>query len=151
MTDPQDPTSTSDPEVGNVAEEAVKLFGALSDWAREHGGDLGQGVSDIAGHAAAAAREVNEHLATGSAECTYCPICRTVHLARQASPEVRAHLSAAASSLLQAAAGILATAVPDDAAGGPGRAPGRGQGRPGTGVEHIDLDDDPGWPEGEDR
>ena len=38
---------------------------------------------------AAAARDANEHIATGGAECTYCPICRTVHVVRQASPEVR--------------------------------------------------------------
>ena len=28
------------PEVGSAAEEAAKLFGALSDWARDHGSDL---------------------------------------------------------------------------------------------------------------
>ncbi|GCD91756.1 hypothetical protein [Nocardioides sp. LS1] len=133
MTQPPD----GDDAVGSVSDEAAKLFGALSDWARDQGSDLGHGLSGLADHAASAAREVNEHLATGSAECTYCPICRTVHVVRQASPEVRAHLATAASSLLQAAIGALATAVPDDA-----RTPGRG-----TGVERIDLDDEP---EGED-
>jgi len=127
-------------EVGSVSEEAAKLFGALSDWARDQGSDLGAGLSGLADHAAATAREVNEHLATGAAECTYCPVCRTVHVVRQASPEVRAHLASAASSLLQAAVGALATAVPDDASTGRGR-----------GVERIDLDDDleddGAWPE----
>ncbi len=135
MSEPNDDHPTGE-EVGSVGDEAVKLFGALSDWARDHGSDLGEGMSGLAGHAAQAAREFNEHVATESPECTYCPICRTVHLARQASPEVRAHLSSAAVSLLQAAAGILATAVPPDAAA-------RG------GVEHIDLDDEQTWPEGE--
>jgi hypothetical protein len=123
-------------EVGSVADEAAKLFGALSDWARDHGSDLGQGLSGMASQAAATAREVDEHLATGSAECTWCPVCRTVHAVRQASPEVRSHLAVAAASLMQAAAGLLATAVPDEAR----RAAARGEG-----VEHIDLDDE--WPE----
>ena len=43
-------------DIGSVAEEAAKLFGALSGWAREHGSE--------------------EHIATGAPECTYCPVCR---------------------------------------------------------------------------
>lgn len=117
-------------EIGNAAEEAAKLFGALSDWAKDHGSDLSTGLSGLAGHAAAAARDVNEHIATGAAECQYCPVCRTVHAVRQASPEVRQHLAVAAASLMQAAAGVLATAVPDDRA-----AAARGEH-----VEKIDLD-----------
>jgi hypothetical protein len=133
VTDPQDGSGERPPDdqVGSVSEEAVKLFGALSDWARDHGSDVGQGLAGLADQAARATRDVNEHLATGAAECTYCPICRTVHAVRQASPEVRAHLVTAASSLLQAAAGALATAVPPE------------NGRTGS-VEHIDLDPDDG-------
>lgn len=116
--------------VGGVGEEAAKLFGALADLAREHSSDLGAGVSGLAAHATDALRDVDEHLATGAAECTWCPVCRTVHLVRQTSPEVRAHLGAAASSLLQAAAGLLATSVPDEA-------------RTRAGVERIDLTDGP--------
>ena len=138
MSEPDDPGGR-DP-VGSVSEEALKLFGALSDWARDHGSDLGQGLSGLADQAAASVRDVDEHLATGAPECTYCPICRTVHAVRQTSPEVRAHLAVAASSLLQAAAGILAAAAPGDA-------PARG------GVERIDLDDetDGAWPEEDDE
>lgn len=122
-------------EPGTVAEEAAKLLGALSDWARDHGSELGHGIAGLAGHAARSAQDVNEHLATGAAECTYCPVCRTVHAIRQTSPEVRAQLTTAAGALLQAAAGLLATAVPDD----------RGQR---GGVERIDLDEsEDGWPE----
>ena len=129
-TDGPDPTEGADGQeaVGTVAEEAAKLFGALSDWAREEGSDLGQGVSGLAGHAARAVRDVDEHLATGAAECTYCPICRTVHVLRGTSPEVRAHLATAASSLMHAAAAMLATTVPEERAAR-------------TGVEHIDLDE----------
>ena len=127
-------------EVGSVSEEAAKLFGALSDWAREHGPDLGETanapeLSDLAGRAAAAVHEVSEHVDTGAPECSWCPICRTVHLVRATSPEVRDHLATAAASLLQAAAGILAAAA----------APAE---RAQPGVEHIDLDDED-WPEEE--
>jgi hypothetical protein len=117
-----------------VADEAAKLFGALSGWAKDHGSDLGEGLSGLAAQAASSARDIDEHLATGSAECTYCPICRTVHAVRQTSPEVRAHLAVAAASLMQAAAGILATAVPDE---------GRPTSARSDGIEHIDLDDEP--------
>lgn len=141
MREPEDGTGESpgehaDHEVGSLSEEALKLFGALSDWARDHGSDAGAGLAGLAGQAASSARDINEHLATGSADCTYCPICRTVHAVRQTSPEVRAHLAVAASALLQAAAGLLATAVPDSTASG--RA---------TEVERIDLDEDQPWPE----
>jgi len=130
-TDERDGERAEEP-VGSVAEEAAKLFGALGDALAERtGGDPGVGVSGLAGHAARSLRDLDEHLATGAPECTYCPVCRTVHVIRQTSPEVRAHLVTAASALVQAASGLLATVVPDQSAG---RA---------TGVEHIDLDDDP--------
>lgn len=105
-------------DVGSVAEEAAKLFGALSDWARD----------------------VGDHVDTGAEECRYCPVCRTVHVIRQASPEVRDHLAVAASSLMQAAAGVLAASA---------RAGHHASRDPG--VEHIDVDDWDGadWPEDE--
>jgi len=109
-------TAGPDEPVGSVADEAAKLFGALSDWARD----------------------ANDHIATGAEECTYCPICRTVHVVRTASPEVRTHFSLAAANLMQAAAGILAAASQGDASGS----------ARGDRVEHIDLDEGD-WPEGE--
>ena len=125
---------SEDDEVGTVADEAAKLFAALGDWAKDHGAGLGEGVAGLADQAARSARDIDEHLATGSAECTWCPVCRTVHALRHTSPEVRAHLTTAATSLLQAVAGLLATPVPE---------------RRGTsGVQHIDLDEGPdAWPE----
>ena len=54
-----------------------------------------------------------------------------VAVVRQTSPEVKAHLTQAAGSLVQAAAALLATAP-------------QGQGRP---VEKIDLDDESVWDE----
>ena len=109
----------ADPQVGSLGEEAAKLFGALSGWAREHGAGVGHGFSDVVGQAGAAAHEVDEHLATGSAECTVCPVCRTVHAVRGLSPEVRSHLSSAASSLTQAASAFLSTQPPGPGTGGP--------------------------------
>jgi hypothetical protein len=124
-------------EVGSVGEEAAKLFGALSGWARDHGGDLGGGLGDLAGHAGEAVRNLDEHLATGAPECQWCPVCRTVHAIREVSPEVREHLATAAASLMQAAAGVLAATAHQ-----------HGSARQAD-VEHIDLDQDdqPPWPE----
>lgn len=138
---PHDPGTAGDqPEdLGTVAEEAAKLFGALSDWAKDQGGEWATGVSGLADHAATTAKQVHDHvgenIANGSPECRYCPVCRTIHVVRGMSPEVRAHLTTAATSLLQAAAGVLATQVPAS--------------EQRAGVQRIDLDeDDPaGWDE----
>jgi hypothetical protein len=120
-------------DVGSLGEEAAKLLGALSGWAREHAGDASEGLSGLAAQAAASAHDLNEHLATGAAECTVCPVCRTVHAVRQLSPEVTTHLTSAMASLAQAAAAVMETTHPRTAEGGD--------------VEHIDLAED--WPEGE--
>ena len=112
--------------VGSVAEEAAKLLGALSGWAREHG----DAVSTPAGSMAdSLADGLHEHLANGSPECDWCPVCRTVSAIRQTSPEVRAHFANAASSFMLALSGLMATHAPQR----------------GGAVERIDLDDD--WPE----
>ena len=130
MSEQDTPGGREEQDVGSVGEEAAKLAGVLADWARDHASDLGQGLGGLAGSAAASLRDVEEHLATGAPECTWCPVCRTVHLVRETSPEVRTHLVTAASSLLQAASALLATHVPQ-------------QPRQRGGVERIDLDDDP--------
>lgn len=98
-------SSGSSEPVGSVGEEAAKLFAALSDWAREQGPELGN-VTDHLSHTFA---EVNDHIATGSEDCRYCPVCQVIHAVRVTSPEVKAHLAVAASSLMQAAAGVLAS------------------------------------------
>ncbi len=136
MSEPHDPTDPAGPTtgpaepVGSVGEEAARLLGAFSTWAKDHGSDVGAGLGGIAHAAAASLQDVNEHLATGSAECTWCPVCRTVHAVRQTSPEVRTHLATAAAALMQAAAELMATPVPPEAR------------TRGTGVERIDLDTD---------
>lgn len=132
--------------LGSAAEEAAKLFGALGDWAKQHSGDvagnlavaLTAGLAGLAGHAHAAAADLNrgldEHLATGAPECTYCPVCRTVHVIREASPEVRTHLTTAAAALAQAASAVLAAASASGASS-----------RRTPSVEKIDLDPEQGW------
>ena len=118
-------------EVGPLGDEAAKLLGALSGWARDHAGEAGEGLSGFAAHAASAVHSIDEHVATGSAECTVCPVCRVVNAVRQLSPEVTRNLASAAASLAQAA-NVFMTA---DASAGQGT----------TGVEHIHLTDE--WPE----
>jgi hypothetical protein len=120
-----DATGPHEP-VGSVGEEAAKLLGALSDWARDQGHDYAGSAGAAAGTFAQALRDVDEHVATGSADCRYCPVCQVIHVVRQTSPEVRQHLSVAASSLMHAAAGLLATDP---------------RSRPASGVEKIDLDE----------
>lgn len=135
MTEPDDPRPDEEhpaaPEVGSVGEEAMKLFGALADLARQQGTEVGEGLGGIVDHAGALAKEVNDHIATDSVECKYCPVCRVVHAVRETSPEVRAHLLTAATSLLQAAAGVLETVPPPDRDGA----------QRGPSVQHIDLDE----------
>jgi hypothetical protein len=129
------PTSPQD-EVGPLAEEAAKLFGALGDWARDQGGQVGSAFGDL-GEAATAratdwAQGVDDHVTRGAAECQWCPLCRTVHTVRQLSPEVKAHLTSAATSLAQAAAALMATPPPS-----------RRERPGGSGVERIELDGEP--------
>ena len=116
--------------VGTVGEEAAKLLGALSEWARDQGTDYAGTAAGAASSFAHAVRDVNEHIATESADCRYCPVCQVIHVVRSTSPEVREHLSVAASSLMHAAAGLLAT----NTAGASSSSP----------VEKIDLDDGDG-------
>lgn len=133
MTHTDDPVDvaadTADAGVGTVAEEAVKLLGALSGWAKENGDGWYDGLQD---GLSSIADELHEHVSTGTPECTWCPVCRTVAAVRQASPEVKAHLSTAASSLMLAVSGLMSTRPPARGAGHDG----------GSGVERITLDDD---------
>lgn len=97
--------------VGSAAEEAVKLLGAAEDWVRRRAGAVDA-----------------EHLATGSAECTVCPVCQGVAALRAVRPEALAHLLDAAASL----AAAVRASVPE-----PAPAP-----APSATVQRIRLDDD---------
>lgn len=118
--------------IGNVGEEAAKLFAALSGWAKDQGTDYAGTAAGAASAMSDAMHNINEHIATDGQDCKYCPVCQVIGAIRATSPEVKAHLAVAASSLMQAAAGVLATQVPSDAKGSP--------------VEKINLDDEP-WDE----
>lgn len=96
------------PPVGTLAEEASQLFAVLSGIARDQAAQYTAGAESMGASAASAMRSVNEHIATGDAECTYCPVCRVIHVARSASPEVKAHLATALLSLAQAASSMMA-------------------------------------------
>lgn len=127
-----DPSGQEEP-VGSVGEEAAKLLGALSDWTKDQGTDYAGTAAGAASSFVHAVNDVAEHVATGSEDCRYCPVCQAIHVVRQTSPEVRAHLSQAASSLMHAAAGLLATHT-DGAQKSPT-------------VEKIDLDTAADWDE----
>src|SRR3954467_5318815 len=82
-------------EVGSAAEEAVRLFAAMEEWARRKASH----VLD------------EEHVATGSAECQMCPVCQGIGVLRHVRPEAIEHLLDAAASFVAA----LKTAVPTPA------------------------------------
>jgi hypothetical protein len=75
--------------VGSAGEEAVKLFAALTDWA------------------SAQTASASRHLATGAAECTLCPVCQAIRVARQARPELLGHLGDAMGSLVAALRAVV--------------------------------------------
>ena len=95
--------------VGSAAEEAVKLLAAAEQWARSRAAHL---VDD-------------EHLATGTPECTSCPVCQTVGALRGVRPEAVEHLLDAAASLVAA---LKVAVVPPEPP-----AP------PASRVQHIDV------------
>ena len=129
-----------DDPVGSVGEEAAKLLGALQEWARESGSEYAGAAAAAAGGAASSISSVNEHIATGGEDCRYCPVCQVISVVRGTSPEVKEHLVSAATSLLHAAAGVLATNVPDQS----------GKARRNSAVEKIDLSDAQGDDRGDD-
>lgn len=88
-------------EVGSAAEEAVRLFAAVEDWARKKAGH----VLD------------EEHVATGSAECQMCPVCQGIGVLRHVRPEAVEHLLDAAASFVAAMKTAVSTPPPEDAAG----------------------------------
>jgi hypothetical protein len=43
-----------------------------------------------------------EHIATGAAECRYCPVCRAIAASRESGPEILSHVMAAGEQLYSA-------------------------------------------------
>jgi hypothetical protein len=97
---------------GSVAEEATRLFEAVQDWVRRTTDDPGP------------------RIATGSPECTVCPLCQGLALLRSARPETFAHLAEAMAALAAAGRDLL------ESHAGHGD-PHRRSGRPD--VERIDV------------
>ena len=106
-------TAGPGPEPGPITEEAVKLFEALQDWARRTMADPGP------------------RIATGSPECTACPVCQALSLLRSARPETFAYLAEAMGALLAAGRDLLDAHARQH--GGDGRGPAS------PGVERIDV------------
>ena len=131
MSDDSARDSEADQPVGTLAEEATKLLLAVQGWAKESGSDYAGAAAGAATHAAAAVGGINEHIATGGEDCRYCPLCQVISAVRGTSPEVKEHLSAAATSILAAVSGLMETRIPDRS----GRAPEEP-------LEKIDLSDD---------
>lgn len=96
-------------DVGSAAEEAVKLFAAMEDWARRKASH----VLD------------EQHIATGSAECQMCPVCQGIGVLRHVRPEAVEHLLDAAASFVAALKTAVTTPATDEPA------------RRGTAIQHI--------------
>ncbi|MCL8027032.1 hypothetical protein [Nocardioides bruguierae] len=102
--------------MGSLAEEARLLLGVLTDLARggdgtAAGGDAQDGPGPRPGPAEGSGNGNGDGGSTGPGQhqCLgWCPVCRGADLARHVTPEVRAHLAQAGSSLLAAAVGLLA-------------------------------------------
>ncbi|MBC7275266.1 hypothetical protein [Nocardioides sp.] len=94
----------ADEPLGSTAEELGRLMEAIGEWAKDS-------------RFAHLTESFGEHLDTGAPECAYCPLCRTVHVLRESSPEVKVHLASAAASLMQAAATVLNAAATSPGAG----------------------------------
>ena len=127
MTDEERPPAEA---VGSLAEEAAKLLGALGGWASDGAGDAASGAAGLL-------HDLNERIATGGAECRYCPLCQMISAVRDTSPEVKQHLATAATSLLHAATGLLEARA--------GRAGDAAAGEPVQKIDLADADDDTEW------
>jgi hypothetical protein len=108
------PADSPPDSLGGAAEEAVKLIEALGDWA------------------ASRTAFASEHLATGSAECSLCPICQAIRVVRQARPEVIQHLGDAVASVVAAVRLAMEAMEAKEGHRAPGSA------RPSR-FEHIDI------------
>lgn len=84
-----DVTESAREPVGDLGEEAAKLFAAAQQWWRESHGE-----------SASAAHPHDSHLGP---ECAICPLCQLLSRVRSARPEVFDHLSGAVVALMRAA------------------------------------------------
>lgn len=84
--------------VGSAAEEAAKLFAAVEDWTRRKAGHLLD----------------EEHVATGTPECQFCPVCQGIGALRHVRPEAIEHLLDATASFVAALKSALVPPPPTE-------------------------------------
>jgi hypothetical protein len=83
-------TSAGGSEHGAAPDAARLLVDAVHEWARERFGDA-----------------ATAHVATGSTECTWCPICQLIAALRGDRPEVTDKLATAAATILDVLGSVL--------------------------------------------
>src|SRR5262245_40184823 len=107
----------------SFASRASRRAGSARDGHRDQRDDQGPTLDDLAGLAsmamrflggrppepppAAAPASTGHHIATGSAECCICPICRAIAAIRDPSPEFAERLASGASDLAAGVTSIL--------------------------------------------
>ncbi|MDM4720041.1 hypothetical protein QTQ03_10790 [Micromonospora sp. WMMA1363] len=98
---------------GSAREEAERLVATLLATARSAGdgtgpwGPLGGIVSSVLGHSTAPSVAGGGGLATGTAECCICPVCRAIAALRDPSPEFAERLATGAGDLAAGVASLL--------------------------------------------
>ncbi len=130
-----------DAAVGSVAEEAARLIDSLrrqvaGSGTQEGAADTGPAEPDAAEpDAAGGAGHRHAHVRMGEADsCTYCPVCRTVVLLRQTSPETLDRLADLARGVATLLTDLAATRTAD----GPPAAPRPARTEPITVVDEED-------------
>jgi hypothetical protein len=105
--------------------EAVRLVEVLR---KRMSGGTGSGSGDVWSEATSESAAWGDHIATGAAECRYCPVCRAIAASRTSGPDVMSHVMSAGESLYAAVREAVAGFERTKPAESPRREPG---GRPG--------------------
>ncbi len=96
---------------GSAREEAERLVAAALAAASVAARGIARNASPLAGIAGTAERllagSAGGHVATGSAECCVCPLCRAITAVRDPSPELALKLASGASDLASGLTGML--------------------------------------------
>ncbi|GIH18699.1 hypothetical protein [Rugosimonospora africana] len=96
---------------GSAREEAERLVAAALAAASVAARGIARNASPLAGVAGTAERllagNTGGHVATGSAECCVCPLCRAIAAVRDPSPELALKLASGASDLASGLSGVL--------------------------------------------
>ena len=82
-------TESAREPVGDLGEEAARLFAAAQQWWRDSHGEPAPGAH-------------TGHEPQAGPECAICPLCQLLSRVRSARPEVFEHLSGAVTALMRA-------------------------------------------------